>query len=350
MESCLMAKVKIIIVENDCSYKSYGLVVRFRQQKAQHFRLPKEQKNRECFVESYPATGGLYAYAGKGLHKHRVNNYASLNFLGRGYAVAVKVVAALNRGIWRFLGSSRQTFLTELPCHWLTERLPKKYQHYCWTYKRSLDLVRWPALEAVARGFRLGPKILGDCRPEELAALQTLFYWVGLLEPQGHPLLGLVPHLKKGAVPLDEYSGAEEYMRLMATVPPLEFLSALRQEARYKYGEYVYELQSRENWEVNSIMSSFSGGYRLLGFKFYNNPYQKAKLARYLGTAFLEGSALTTGLELEKFRQLSLLGVFPKSNALRQQLSLEQLALLLLTDSHFTFFTPNFLASQRIYV
>lgn len=120
-------KVKLLIVETVLDLRPYLLVTEAQQKKARTFRLPKEQKKvaQSKYVEIYPSLGGAYAVLGKGLTKYKVNAYKGPN--GRAYSVNRKIVALLNKDLWKFL-RGEAPFLGGFLPHHFSYTLPYKFQ------------------------------------------------------------------------------------------------------------------------------------------------------------------------------------------------------------------------------
>ncbi len=96
-------------------------------------------KNKACFAESYPATGGLFAYAGKGLHIGLI--VTSSIFFCEELRCSSKSSGGTQQG--------HLEIFRAFPCHWLAESLPKKQPHYRWPYKPSLATIVFPKSTAL---------------------------------------------------------------------------------------------------------------------------------------------------------------------------------------------------------
>lgn len=341
--------VKLFFVETHRELKFYCLKRQRIQFKAFYFRLPKEQKtDKEQTLECYPLISALYAYSGRGLFKQRSTYWGGYGRREPGrQSIDYKLIAKLNRGIWRwqkalpkdldlFIGSS---YLAHTLSSYFFRALPIDVEEVVLTLSQE----RWQKLLRDLYGAAvpgvLSPR-LNYLSCKELAVLHSLLQWVLPQVQKPYSLWDLCSFL---AVPEKHDRSFFDLYSLMVQGQRLRqkgqgFLGFLKTLAGDKYWQYFYENQHGMIMDDNQILEIFNGGYRLLGFKFYNHVSQSLRILQLVGQGYVVGTALTTGLEMEKFRGLMVSGVLPKSNSKIHQLSLEQIAFLALASHNVIYF------------
>jgi hypothetical protein len=351
-------QVILFFVETNLNFKFYCLKVSVRLTKAFYLKLPKEQKtSKKQTLECYPLISALYGSPGRGLVKQKSVYWGGY---GRGepgrQRIERKLIARINAAIWCwqnslqgqalgcFIGSSYLAptvwsyFFSALPIRAAEEGL-------------AVPLTHWQKLLRDLYGAEV-PGVLSHrlnyLSSRELASLHSLLQWVLPEVQKPRSLWDLCSFL---AVPekydrnfFDLYSlMVQEQLLKQKGLGLFAFLKTL---AGDKYCQYFYETQHGMIMDDNQILDIFHGGYRLLGFKFYNTISQNLRILQLMGQGYVVGTALTTGLEMEKFRGLMVSGVLPKSNSKIHQLSLEQIAFLALVLGSNLITNPKACTSQ----